>query len=448
MSVFLRPLSLLLALAISGMALTAQPKAIPLPAEPGYYALTAGGPGKEEVSATLRRGDHEPASLVLRVPDSAREENQPPRVAYFYLAGENTEGEILLEGTDEASLSVEPVDPAGMQLDEFFYMAYFARESYAPRRFFGAPLEPEHHVLSGAGQDPQGFRDFAAAVGPRNTPALYMMYTKPQPERVERFARELAEARAVFDDLGVADPILQIGFAITYDGQPDKVFTEAIAAGQYDEEIDAFIDLLREAELPAMIRIGYEFNGSWNGYPPESYKRAYIRVARKLRASGLPVALVWCASADDTAKAYMDWYPGNEWVDWWAIDLFSAQSLTHPFTHHFLDGALLHGKPVLIGESAPRSVGTLRGEESWEEWFAPYFELIRTRSHIKGFCYINWDWAQWARRLGTNWGNWGDSRIEENETVARQFAREMNLPLYRHAEKTEPAADEVPAGTP
>lgn len=67
------------------------------------------------------------------------------------------------------------------------------------------------------------------------------------------------------------------------------------------------------------MRIGYEFNG--NNYPTGAYKAAYQAVVQAWRAdervSGR-VAGIWDFVCSD-AENYMDWYPGDDVVDWWGI---------------------------------------------------------------------------------------------------------------------------------
>ncbi|HEX2955106.1 MAG TPA: hypothetical protein VHR47_14155, partial [Bacillota bacterium] len=168
------------------------------------------------------------------------------------------------------------------------------------------------------------------------------------------------------------------------------------------------------------------FNGtSWNGYEAETYKPAFIRIVKAIRAHHLEAATIWCAALP--LRNYMDFYPGDEYVDWWGIDLFLPSELKSQETFSFLGNADLHGKPVIIGESTPRSVGVGGGQGSWNRWFKPYFNLIRSSRVIKAFCYINWNWANYPQ-----WSDWGDARLETKPVVADNYCNEMRLPLYFH----------------
>jgi len=132
-----------------------------------------------------------------------------------------------------------------------------------------------------------------------------------------------------------------------------------------------------------------------------------------MRNSGLNAATVWCfmpmpvPEGDNILSRVMEYYPGDEWVDWWAVDLFSTKGMIN--SKPFLREAHSHRKPMMIGESTPKGIGVLDGRQSWDQWFVPYFKLIHDHPGIKAFCYINWNWAKYAQ-----WKNWGDARLQQN----------------------------------
>ena len=51
-----------------------------------------------------------------------------------------------------------------------------------------------------------------------------------------------------------------------------------VARGEKDDNLAVICDFLERIALPAFVRIGYEFEGSWNGYRPETYREAFIHV--------------------------------------------------------------------------------------------------------------------------------------------------------------------------
>lgn len=289
--------------------------------------------------------------------------------------------------------------------------------------YFGRRLEPRRHcILHGAGQSPDAFAEYFEAVGPTK-PMIYMTYVALKADQrgyFERLQRELGKYPVFL--------VPQIGLGMTRGGKPELHYEHEVAEGKWDANIDAFCKGLRQLGRPAFVRIGYEFNGQWNGYRPETYRKAWIRIVKAFRRHGLEdVAAAWCYAPGSKDKQYMKYYPGDEHVDWWSIDLFSPGLLTANNTVAFMNDAQSHGFPVIVGESTPRRVGVLKGEESWRKWYAIYFDFMRRFPHTKAFCYINWEWARYPR-----WKNWGDARIQANEVVLEKWRKQMSREVYFH----------------
>lgn len=320
---------------------------------------------------------------------------------------------------------------------------------YAPRVQYGARLEPDNRIIHGAGQDPQGFADYRKSFAAAHQPLIYMTYIGlcyPVDTLVEWGARVRGELAA----MGGITAIPQIGLNLTGGKDDGSGLDALVAEGKFDGQIAAFADALASFQRPVFIRIGYEFEGSWNSYRPATFSRAWIRITRLLRERGLPFATVWCAAGASsgwpTMARLMEFYPGDEWVDWWGVDIFSDDEFTKPQLGAFLDASRLHRKPVMIGEMTPRYVGVLEGRKSWDRWFGPMITLLRQRPEIKATAYINWEWREWSDRLGFTWHDWGDARLERNVLVRDQWVQELSHPIFLHA----PADGTVPlpAGRP
>jgi hypothetical protein len=86
----------------------------------------------------------------------------------------------------------------------------------------------------------------------------------------------------------------------------------------------------------------------------------------------------------------------------------------------------------MIGESTPRRIGVNNTDTSWNEWFSPYFELIKNHPHVKAFSYINWNWAKYEM-----WDDWGDCRLEQNQELASKYIRELKAGIYQHGASKE-----------
>lgn len=294
-----------------------------------------------------------------------------------------------------------------------------------PRHYYGAKLEPVRHVLHGAGQGrAQDVKDYSKAIDPYG-PSLFMDYCGVKKAATADYASSLKKKLAGFPNYTV----VQLGLSMTNDGKPEERYEHEVADGKYDEQLEKLLKDLKQLGVPIYIRIGYECNGPWNGYQPESYKKAFRHITQMIRKCGINAATVWCPHPNDLEQA-MNYYPGDEWVDWWAVDIFSSDQIQD--CKPLIAEAHKHNKPVMIGESTPRYIGVLDGEESWRKWFEPYFELIRTSPGIKAFCYINWNWAEKPR-----WAKWGDARLQQNKIVSDLYKKEMSSSLYQHASTKE-----------
>jgi hypothetical protein len=289
----------------------------------------------------------------------------------------------------------------------------------------GAILEPQGKIINGAGQDQASYMNYWNVMHAQDKPLIYMTYIN-----LRDVTSSWADGLKANLMLNGKFQIPQIGLALTVDGTPSAHFEGDVAAGLCDDLISMFIDGLQSLAMPSYVRIGYEFNGTvWNGYLPNTYKQAFARITNMIRARGIEVATVWNYSIDSGANLnFQDYYPGDAYVDWWAINLFSTSHFTDANAKKFLDSASAHRKPVMLGETTPRFLFVQNGQTTWDQWFAPYFTFIHNYPEVKAFCYINWDWSQY-----TQFANWGDARLEQNAIIGAAFDDEMDSLQYLHA---------------
>jgi len=205
--------------------------------------------------------------------------------------------------------------------------------------------------------------------------------------------------------------------------------TEGIARGDYDKRIRKLALLFADMKTPVFLRPGYEFGG--NGQGQHASKEYWVQAWRRIfdifkEEKVTNVAFVW-----DTldAKDYMDFYPGDDYVDWWGINVFCNNADQDPFIARFVQEAAKHKKPVMIAESTPRDVGTMKGEEAWGKWYKPYFNLIAKYSHIKAFCYIN---ASWTDFPGESFKY--DCRIQKNDVISSRYHESVSKKGFIHAQ--------------
>ncbi len=148
------------------------------------------------------------------------------------------------------------------------------------------------------------------------------------------------------------------------------------------------------------------------------------------------MATVWCYATEGMHKDFMSFYPGDEYVDWWGIDLFSPEHFAAGDTKRFLDEARARRFPVMIGESTPRWVTAVRGEVSWRSWFQQYFRLMANYPHIKAFSYITYNWADYYK-VGSSLHDWGDARVWEDSLVFSRWKKTLENPVFVHAQSRD-----------
>jgi len=203
--------------------------------------------------------------------------------------------------------------------------------------------------------------------------------------------------------------------------------TQKIAEGAYDERIRDLARLFIKMDRPIFLRPGYEFGGKGQGrhaskkYWVDAWKRIY----RIFKTEGAQhIAFVWHTL---DAVDYMEYYPGDEYVDWWAVSVFDNNADQSEFLNAFIKDAARHRKPVMIAESTPRYIGSIGGRQSWEKWYQPLFDLVFTYPHIKALCYINASWANYPDKTFQY-----DARIQSDSYVSKRFGSILSDKRFIH----------------
>ena len=269
--------------------------------------------------------------------------------------------------------------------------------------------------------------------------------------------------------IGFPDSAVQIGLYLVGE-------TNNIAGGGRDAEIRQLADFFKSLNSTAFyLRIGYEFDGNWNGYDGPSYINAYRRIVDILRQQGVTnVAYVWQSSTspiddilDGGRENLLNYYPGDDYVDWFGMSWFLRPNETAtvnnntPSTQLFLGNELVslareRGKAVMIAEAADQGYdnqqltnsnistvwdgaaaqGTVSksGSQIWNEWFVPYFNFINDNEDvIKAITYINADWdSQGLWDAPYEQGYWGDTRIQVNPTLENNWVNQVTQSGWIH----------------
>ena len=288
---------------------------------------------------------------------------------------------------------------------------------------------PDGKVLLFIGQDRESIEGYVTSMG--HMPAGIMQYANIGDLGSLKGA---ADYGAGFQDMPYwvsrrPQVALQIGLYLVKQLDP-------INAGGLDANIDEMAALLRDTRRPVFLRIGYEFDSDWAGYEPVAYRKAFQRIVERFRtAQAANVAFVWHSWGYNYSFGRTgpeDWYPGDAYVDWCALSIFSPwNDVTRAWMGrsraNMIEFSKRHGKPLMLAEASTKlAEQPSLGEKSWTDWFEPFFHFADS-SGAKAISYINADWD--AQPLWQGKG-WGDSRIQNNDLVKRNWLLEISRPRY------------------
>lgn len=271
---------------------------------------------------------------------------------------------------------------------------------------------PAGRTLHAAGQEAGAFESYSSFMGSLG-PSVSMCYfgdfnalnstTAGTPNPWFTALRDKLDADGAPDGAFI---LPQLGLQLPLNGGE-----AAVADGRYDAALETLRLSLLVLERPVFLRVGYEFNGQWNGYAPASYIGAFRRIAGVLHGDptlNASVALVWDGSCD-TSRDPTPFFPGDDVVDWEGVNIFRQGSapVAKPQSclWYWLTDSRAGGYPLMIGESTPRGLYT-QNASTWDAWHAPYLEIVTTYAPAL-ISYIDENWEAVPR-----WKGWGDSRIE------------------------------------
>ncbi len=219
---------------------------------------------------------------------------------------------------------------------------------------------------------------------------------------------------------------------------------EALLNGSLDYRILEIAGQIKAVAAPVYLRPGFEFGTGNRGIheDPDLSAADFVAIWKRIfqifqNEQVENVAWVWNTVNPDKF-AYQDWYPGDEYVDWWGLNLFTSGQINGGAA--FCAAAADRDRPVMICESCPISNDGILNDANWNDWFVPYFNLIRSTPNIKAFVYISDPWNEGI------FSEWPDSRLEQNAYIAGQYAAEMQNPAYLHMDEylsAVPPASEI-----
>ncbi|HEV7771537.1 MAG TPA: glycosyl hydrolase [Solirubrobacterales bacterium] len=145
----------------------------------------------------------------------------------------------------------------------------------------------------------------------------------------------------------------------------DSFKLRQIAAGRFDAYLRRSAREARAWGKPIMLRFAHEMNGDWEPWgrgAPGSGSRNFVAAWRHLvtvfREEGADNVLwVWCANVNTGKLPFMQFYPGDRWVDWVGLDGFNWggsigwRSFSEVFAGSYEVLAAETSKPILIAET-------------------------------------------------------------------------------------------------
>jgi hypothetical protein len=208
-----------------------------------------------------------------------------------------------------------------------------------------------------------------------------------------------------------------------------RIHLADINGGTWDSYIAAWGAGAAAFGKPVLVRWGHEFNGNWypwglakNGQSAKAYIEAYRRVHDIVAKAGAAnVIWVWSPNADSVpAESWNDpiaAYPGDEYVDWVAIDGYDFDGklwFSDIFAATYAEVSRKIDKPIFVGETATGRKGAEKAA-----WIDEMHEALATRfPGIKGVTWFN-------VKKERDW------RLDESGESLAGARAVFSLPLYR-----------------
>ena len=213
-----------------------------------------------------------------------------------------------------------------------------------------------------------------------------------------------------------------------WDSSGEAVKLWAIARGRYDGYVRRSAREARTWGRPLMLRFAHEMNGDWDAWGRGAVgggSRAFVAAWRHLvtifREEGAANVLwVWCPNANTGTLPFMQFYPGEKWVDWVGLDGFNWggsigwRSFSEVFAGSYEELAARTSKPILIAETGS-------GEEDGDkaEWVRS--ALLRELAHFDLVRAVVW----------FNSVDRSDFRVASSPTALAAFREGIAQPRYR-----------------
>jgi len=179
--------------------------------------------------------------------------------------------------------------------------------------------------------------------------------------------------------------------------------TRRIARGEFDAYFEDAADAVKRFGGPVFISVNHEMNGTWYPYS-EAYKKgatmtaddfiaSWKRIVDVFRRKGANnVAWVWSPNVPDVGGVpFSKYYPGDDYVDWVGVSLYSGEAITG------LDKiykAYAARKPFFVTEWAtgPDKSKHNRNFPGEAKWIDEFFKGIeKNYPRVKAISWFHWN---------------------------------------------------------
>ena len=230
-----------------------------------------------------------------------------------------------------------------------------------------------------------------------------------------------------------------------YDQTGKMADLKLIANGTWDEYFKQSAIAIKNFGGPVFISVNHEMNGNWYPYSQAApgskttaadYVAAWRRIVDIFNRNGATnVAWVWSPNVPDVGGvSYQSYYPGDNYVDWVGVSLYSGND---PRAMDGIYGEYSAKKPFFITEWATASVqnkynARFPGEVGWVQEF--FDNLNQNYPRVKAISWFNWDKP-----------SEGDFRLQRVPEQARAYAADVAAPRYLDSAASLIGANSQPA---
>ncbi len=196
----------------------------------------------------------------------------------------------------------------------------------------------------------------------------------------------------------------------------------------------AHVARIAETLLLSAAPVFVRLPDAWQTSPRSAvaFQRALVATFR--RAGAEHVAFIWSIDPVRSPTSFMAWYPGDDAVDWFGLDLSGSRAVfVAPPTEALLDEAATRRRPVfltrLVCDRVPIGTTDAEARVAIAEWFGPLRHFVTRHDVIRAMAYEPTPaWQGGAGEIHR------DAHIDRNETLMHWWRQWLRAPRFVGAE--------------